>query len=159
MGGSAWTPMVDSFARLSPGTKFDEGFDFFVEIVFVPFGHGDDLPAAFEGGFGFGHQSITAVKHRQLNSRLIPGRPLDPMPFVRRDVDEITRPHLHRLIVSFKQQLRLPFQHDDPFVLILIVPEVIGTGVAVGDDAFDADRIGLCQDFGQFLGEVGGEGI
>lgn len=28
--------------------KLDEGFNFFVEILLVPLGHGDDLPAAFE---------------------------------------------------------------------------------------------------------------
>ena len=28
--------------------KLDEGFDFFVERLLVPPGHGDDLPAAFE---------------------------------------------------------------------------------------------------------------
>ena len=80
------------------------------------------------------------------------------MPFVSGDVDEITRPHLLRLVITLKQKLRPSFQHDDPFVLVLIVPEPFWTGVAVGDNPFDADGIGFCEDFSEFFGETDGEG-
>ena len=76
------------------------------------------------------------------------------MPFVRRDVDEIPRPHLQRLVVSLKHQLRPSFQHENPFALVLIVPEAFGTGVAVGDDAFNTDGIGFYQNFGLVLSRV-----
>lgn len=46
---------------------------------------------------------------------------------------------------------------DDLLVLVLVVPEIIGTGVAVGNNTFDADGLGLYQDFDEFFWEIGGE--
>ena len=62
--------------------------------------------------------------NRQPDRRLIGRRPLDPVPFVRRNVDEIAGLHLERLILE-TQRCRSLQQHN-PFMLLLIVPEPFG---------------------------------
>ena len=57
----------------------------------------DWLTVVVGGGYGegrnFDHGSIVVVKHGQPNRWLLIGGPLDPMPLVSRDIDEISRPH------------------------------------------------------------------
>ncbi len=65
------------------------------------------------------------------------------------NVYEIARLHLDGVIL--KLQSCRPFEHANPFVLILVVPESVGRGVAVGDDSFDANVRGLGQRVGKFI--------
>src|ERR1022692_41475 len=55
--------------------------------------------------------------HRQPDRRLVRRRPLDPVPFVRRDVDEVAGLHLHDLVIEAEPCCAI--QHHDPFVPIL----------------------------------------
>ena len=78
--------------------------------------------------------------HRQPDRRLVRRRPLNPVPFVRRDVDEAGR-HLQGSVLE--PEPCSAHQDHDPLVLILVVPEAIGRSVAVGDDSLDADVGGI----------------
>src|SRR5205814_4857772 len=46
---------------------------------------------------------------------------------------------------------------DDPLVLLLVVPEPFGRGVAVRDDPLDADAIGVEQGGEKLVGKVVGK--
>ena len=46
-------------------------------------------------------------------------------------------------------------QHE--FVFVLVVPESVGRGVAVGDDPLDAAVLGCDERLGEFVGKSGGE--
>lgn len=52
-----------------------------------------------------------------------------------------------------------PVQQQHPFVLFLVVPEVVRRGVAIGDNAFNAHCSMLEQLGEHFLAEVVGEGM
>ena len=67
---------------------------------------------------------------------------------VRRDVDEIAHLHVDRFVIALEEQFGFTLQHNNPFGFILIVPEAVRTGLAVGQDPFDADGIGFGQGFG-----------
>jgi hypothetical protein len=41
-----------------------------------------------------------------------------------------------------------------PFVLFLVVPEIVRRGVAAGDDTFDPDGVAPGQGFAEFFGQV-----
>ena len=43
--------------------------------------------------------------------------------------------------IVFKSQPRLPFENDHPFILILIVPFIVGRCLSVGDNPFDPQAI------------------
>ena len=90
--------------------------------------------------------------HRQPDRRLLWRRPLDSMPLVCRNVDEVPRLHLDCPILKPKPCRSL--QHDDPFVLVLVVPEAFGRGLAVGDDSLDADLGGGQKRLDKLLGQV-----
>ena len=76
---------------------------------------------------------------------------------MRRDVDEITRLQVDRLVIALEEQLGFALQHDNPFVLVLIVPEAVGTGLACGDNPLDADVLVLGEDINKFLGKLARE--
>src|SRR5438128_1367965 len=70
---------------------------------------------------------------RQPDGRLVRGRPKYPMPCMGRDVQTISRFHRdRRLTVNLKPRCTL--EHDNPFMLILVVPKVIGRGVTMGQN-------------------------
>ena len=70
------------------------------------------------------------------------------------NVDVIARPHLNGLVFFLKHQPRRSSYDDHPLVLVLIVPEVLWTGMPRGDDSFDADVLILGEDFNEFLGKI-----
>ena len=53
----------------------------------------------------------------------------------------VARSQFERLGVPLKSQKRPPPEHHDPLALVLIVPESLGRGVAVGDDPLDATHL------------------
>ncbi len=55
----------------------------------------------------------------------------------RQNVDEIADLYLDHAIPEL--QPRRSLEHDDPFVLILIVPKALGRGVTVRDNPLDSD--------------------
>ncbi len=81
--------------------------------------------------------SCVSVVHGQPNCRLIRRRPINPVLLVVPDADEVAGLHLDGLVLETKSGRSL--QHDDSFVLLLLVPESFGRGMAMGDDSLDAD--------------------
>ena len=83
--------------------------------------------------------------------------PIDPVPLVGRDVDEITWLHLDGQFVAIEAEPGCPFEDNDEFGLILIVPEAGRRGVAVRDDPLDA-HVGSSEErLDQFIRQVRGE--
>ena len=76
---------------------------------------------------------------------------------VRRDVQEVAGRHLDRLFVILEPKPRCAAQDHDPFRVILVVPETRGRGVALGDDALDADVGGFDQGGAKLVGKTPGE--
>ncbi len=74
------------------------------------------------------------------------------MPSVCRNVDEVPRLHLDHSIL--KLEPGRSFQHHDPFMLILVVPEPFRRGVAVRNDPFDADLGGGEDRLHDFIGKL-----
>ena len=68
--------------------------------------------------------------HRQPDCRLVRGCPFDPVSFVRRNHQKVARLQLDGLFVAIEPQPSRPFQHHDPFVLVLVIPESVGRGMA-----------------------------
>lgn len=62
--------------------------------------------------------------------------------------------HVERLVVAFKEQFRFTLQHDDPLILILIVPEAFGAGLAGGNDPLDTDVLVFDQRHDEFIWEI-----
>ena len=54
------------------------------------------------------------------------------------DVHEVAGLHLDRRLVILESQPGRPLQNDDPFVLMLVVPEGFARRMTVRDDAFYA---------------------
>jgi hypothetical protein len=48
-----------------------------------------------------------------------------------------------------------PLQEQDPLVRLLIVPEALGRGVALGDDPLDAEAKCAQKRLDEFLGQIG----
>lgn len=71
-----------------------------------------------------------------------------------RDQHMVSRLHLHGLAI-IEHQFRFAFQYDYPLVFVLIVPEAFRTGMAGGDDSFNADMLVLDEDRDKFFGKVG----
>ena len=90
---------------------------------------------------------------RQPDRGLIRCRPFDSVLFVGRDIHEIPRLQLDGLVLETESCCSC--EYTDPLVLILVVPESIGRGLAVGDDSLDANVRVLSECFGQFLGQRG----
>jgi hypothetical protein len=71
---------------------------------------------------------------------------------MRRNENMITGSHLHGVPI-LEQQLGFAFQHDYPFVFLLIVPTTFWTGMSRGDDPLNANVFVLGKDPDQFLWE------
>jgi hypothetical protein len=78
-----------------------------------------------------------------------------------RYVHEVAGFHLDHVIIEL--QPSPSFQHHDPFVLVLVVPEAFGRSVAVGHDSLDT-HVGVVEQsseklVGQVPGHVNEEGV
>ena len=62
---------------------------------------------------------------------------------------------LSTLFVALEKQFGFALQDDNPFVFLLIVPEVVGAGLAGGDNPLDTDVFVFGEDFNEFLGKIG----
>ena len=67
---------------------------------------------------------VLSIIHRQPHRLFIGIGPLDPMPLVCRNVEITPRLKLQRDRLSIEEQPGASLQYDDPFVGILVVPEV-----------------------------------
>ena len=92
------------------------------------------------------------ISHSQPYGRFIRRRPIDSVLLVRWDVDVIAWLHLDHCILEL--QPRRPLQHDHPFMLRLVVPEVCWGGVSVRDDPFDTHVGGTNERLHKFLGQM-----
>ena len=70
----------------------------------------------------------------QPDGRFVRYCPLDPVPFVERDIDVIARHHMDGLYVTLEKQLGLAHQDYDPFVVVLVLPASFETCLTLGDD-------------------------
>ncbi len=93
--------------------------------------------------------------YRQPNGRFVWCGPLYAMSPAGRDDDKITRLHREKFGVVFEPQLRFSLQQQHPFVLMLIVPEVVGRGVSMRNDPLDPQRLILEESLDNFVGQVG----
>jgi hypothetical protein len=98
--------------------------------------------------------------HRQPRCRLFRRSALDAMFRVRRDVEPVARLHRNNRDLSadsvFKTQHRASREQADPFVLLLIIPESIDRGVALRDEAHDAEMaVTFREDLDEFFGHRG----
>ena len=94
---------------------------------------------------------VQLEKHGQPNGWFVGRCPLDPVLLVSWDEEVIARVHAERFAVTFKEQFGLAFQNRDPFVLVLVVPKAIRTGLARRDDSLDADVRGFRENFNEFV--------
>src|SRR5580704_9908022 len=78
------------------------------------------------------HSPLIPVMHGQSDGRLVGRRSLDPVLPMGGNVHDVARIH-HLAILEARP--RRPIQHHDLLVLLLVVPEPFGRGVAVRDDS------------------------
>lgn len=62
-----------------------------------------------------------SVKHRQPDRRFVGRRPFDPVLVMGRDVHEVAGLHFNGFILESQSSRSL--QHNNPFVLVLVVPK------------------------------------
>ena len=77
------------------------------------------------------------------NRWLVELSPFDTMILVSRHAYEISGLQLNHSIL--KSQLSRSFEHNDPFMLTLVIPEIFRGSVAVRDDPFDTQVSGVVK--------------
>mgnify|MGYP001582052135 CR=1 FL=1 len=92
--------------------------------------------------------------HGQPDSRLAGRRPFDSVAAVSRNRHVISWPQFPGLVVALESEPGGSTQYQHKLVQVLVVPEVLGRGMAKGDNAFNAHAIQTRQRLDEFLGEV-----
>ena len=92
---------------------------------------------------------LAAIEDSQPHRRLVWRRRFDAMFSTSWNEDVVAGLHF-QLPSPFERQHRLSFQHDDPFVLGLVVPEAIGAAVTSRHDSLNANVIAFREDVDKF---------
>ena len=90
---------------------------------------------------------------------LVGGGPVDTVAAVGGEKDGVAGSEDDGLFAVGEAQAGFAAEEEDPFVLVLVIPEILRRGVAMGDDALDADlSAAQFADLVEvFLGEVEGD--
>lgn len=73
---------------------------------------------------------------------------------VGRDMDIVAGFHFNDVIVLLETESRPAFHQDDPFMILLIVPESLGRSMSFGYDSFDYKTVRRQDILEQFVGDV-----
>ena len=88
---------------------------------------------------------------RQSNGLYAAFGPLDPVAQMRRDMQGIPGAHYPYARFSREPKTRAPFQEENPFMGLLIVPISGRRGLPVGDDSFQPEVLRFEENFDDLL--------
>ena len=120
---------------------------------------GSGLPDASRlilwGGTAFRAPLLGIGEDSEPDGEVVFEGPVDAVAAVGGEEDGIAGGEDEWFIAAFDGELGLALEEEDPFVLVLVVPIAFRGSMAMGDDAFDADRV--IAELTNGIGVLGGE--